>query len=71
MKPGQWRYMPTPDEGQEAWTVFSSNGRHVASSDCESNAWLLASEYQGEKIGGLKQQGYTVQPVTIFKKEEG
>lgn len=70
--------LPTPDEGIKAWAVFSKCGSPVSSGLTE-HAAKLNRVTTGELIMGAitigyrwkqqEKQGYTIQPVTIFKRE--
>lgn len=73
MRKGQWKRIPRPDEGQEAWAVFHRNSQPIEISSVSSDD-VKQSHMQFYKDSVSWEQmemwGYTCKPVTIYPKDE-
>ena len=70
---GQWAKAHKPDEGVEAWAVFSPSGRFWVGSQSELDAIACAERTSGPDHimwTELAKRGFTCEPVTIYRKEK-
>ena len=64
---GQWKRIPTPDDGQEAWAVFV-NGE-IKCNSIDSDKEMVETQLDFYQNNNWSKE-CTVQPVTIYPKDE-